>query len=308
VFSDAADEAISDEVVDRVGRGSLYVALLAAWTAMMGSLYFSEIRGFVPCELCWVQRILMYPLAGIIALGVLRQDVHLPYLVLPFSLIGQGVSTYHYLLQKTDLFAARACTVGVPCSATWINWFGFVTIPFLAMVAFLVITLAMLVALSQGVPDPEDHRPQWHRRELVPVAGVAIFSLAWYSALALNQATAGPTAEPSTFEPAPLRGPLTPAGEDPMALLEGERLYQEVCASCHGMDGRGLPGLGNSLVDSPFVRERSEEELVAMVRAGRPADAPDNRSGVAMPPSGGRPDLTDEQLGAIVRVIRAWNP
>ncbi|RME55719.1 MAG: disulfide bond formation protein B, partial [Caldilineae bacterium] len=68
----------------RWGAFALYIALIAAWTAMLGSLYFSEVRGFVPCELCWYQRILMYPLAGVIALGILRRDSQLPFLVLPF--------------------------------------------------------------------------------------------------------------------------------------------------------------------------------------------------------------------------------
>ncbi len=289
-----------------LGRTALYIALLAAWTAMMGSLYFSEVRGFIPCELCWYQRILMYPLAGVIALGILRWDPHLPYLVLPFSLLGQGVSTYHYLLQKTDLFTTGACTVGVPCSTTWINWFGFITIPFLAMVAFLIITLAMLVALSQETPAP-DTDPAWHPRELLPVVGIVVFSLAWYTGLALTQGPAESTAAVE-LEPLPVAGAMTPVDADPAVLADGERLYLEACAPCHGPDGRGLPTLGNSLVDSDFLREHSEDEILAMIRAGRDANAADNRSGVAMPPSGGRPDLSDEQLRAIVRYIQAWNP
>ncbi|MCB0114877.1 MAG: disulfide bond formation protein B, partial [Caldilineaceae bacterium] len=75
-----------------------YGALITAWVAMSGSLYFSEVRHYVPCALCWYQRILMYPLALLLIVGLLRRDRHLAYLVLPFSLIGQGVSTYHYLI------------------------------------------------------------------------------------------------------------------------------------------------------------------------------------------------------------------
>jgi disulfide bond formation protein DsbB len=61
--------------------------------------------------------------------------------VLPFSVTGIGVSTYHYLLQKTDLFASSAvCDTGIPCTTTWINLFGFMTIPFLALLAFLTIS------------------------------------------------------------------------------------------------------------------------------------------------------------------------
>lgn len=131
-------------------RASLYIALITAWTAMLGSLYFSEIAGFIPCTLCWYQRILMYPLSVIIFVGILRRDKGLPFYVLPLSVIGIFVSTYHYLLQKTDLFegAVKACSSGVPCTAAWINWFGFVTIPFLALTAFLIITIAMVIFLT----------------------------------------------------------------------------------------------------------------------------------------------------------------
>ena len=81
----------------------LYGALITAWTATMGSLYFSEVSGFTPCTLCWYQRILMYPLAGLLTLGIMRRDPHLPHLILPFSLVGQGVAVYHFLLQKTPI-------------------------------------------------------------------------------------------------------------------------------------------------------------------------------------------------------------
>lgn len=130
-------------------RSSLYIALLAAWTAMLGSLYFSQIAHFIPCTLCWYQRILMYPLALILLVGILRRDDKVAFYVLPFSLIGLGFSSYHYLLQKTTLFSgATACSSEVPCTTTWINWFGFVTIPFLALVAFAVITLTMLLFVT----------------------------------------------------------------------------------------------------------------------------------------------------------------
>jgi len=117
---------------------------------MLGSLYFSEVAGFIPCKLCWYQRILMYPLTVILLVVILRYtNEDAPYFVLPFSLVGIGISTYHYLLQKTDLFTdSTTCSVGAPCTATWINWFGFVTIPFLALIAFLIITIAMIIVLT----------------------------------------------------------------------------------------------------------------------------------------------------------------
>lgn len=143
-------------------RNSLYIALLAAWVAMSGSLYFSEVAGYIPCVLCWYQRILMYPLTLILAIGLLRKDINLPFLVLPFSVLGLGVSTYHYLLEKTDIFDATAtCQVSAPCTTAWINWFGFITIPFLALVGFLTITIMTVIALHADEPteDEASHVP-----------------------------------------------------------------------------------------------------------------------------------------------------
>ena len=120
-----------------------YLALAPAIAALLGSLYYSEIAGFVPCTLCWYQRILMYPLTLIILVGIFKQDEYLPNYVLPFSIIGMGVSTYHYLIELGILPHPAACAVGIPCNVRWVNYFGFVTIPFMALTAFILITITM---------------------------------------------------------------------------------------------------------------------------------------------------------------------
>ncbi|MFQ5614291.1 MAG: disulfide oxidoreductase [Anaerolineae bacterium] len=123
-----------------------YMALGPAIAATLGSLYYSEIAGFVPCTLCWYQRILMYPLTLIILVGILKLDEYLPNYVLPFSIIGIFVSGYHYLLQLGVFSHSAACSAGVSCSVRWVNFFGFVTIPFQALLAFIIITVVMLAA------------------------------------------------------------------------------------------------------------------------------------------------------------------
>ena len=127
------------------------IAWIVAMTAVLASLYFSEVAGFVPCQLCWYQRILMYPLVLIIGIGLYIDDEKLPWYVLPFSVSGTFVSTYHYLHQKTDWFTELAtCTEGVPCSGEYINWIGFMTIPFLALIAFIAITVLMISRLRSA--------------------------------------------------------------------------------------------------------------------------------------------------------------
>jgi disulfide bond formation protein DsbB len=141
-----ANDAMSwlDDPVDFLGVTSRHIALFAAWTATCGSLFFSEVLGWQPCVLCWYQRILMYPLAIVLAIGIIRHDRALHLYVLPFSIAGMGVSLYHYLLIKTDWLPPPACAVAVPCTVDYLNWFGFITIPFLALTAFLIITCMML--------------------------------------------------------------------------------------------------------------------------------------------------------------------
>ncbi|WP_050179658.1 disulfide oxidoreductase [Domibacillus robiginosus] len=125
---------------------ALYAAWVIAVTATLGSLYFSEIREFVPCELCWIQRIFMYPLAIILGIAAFHNEINLKKYVLPLSIIGGSISFYHYLVQKVPGFAdIKPCVQGVPCNVQYINWFGFVTIPFLALTAFTLISILMVL-------------------------------------------------------------------------------------------------------------------------------------------------------------------
>lgn len=128
----------------------LYVAWVVSLVAMFGSLYFSEIKGYIPCELCWYQRILMYPLTLILGIGTFQNDSSVKKFVLPLALIGGSISFMHYLEQKIPGFGGiKPCVSGVPCSAQYINWFGFITIPFLALVAFVIIACCMFFIKSK---------------------------------------------------------------------------------------------------------------------------------------------------------------
>jgi len=139
------------KVEEASGQIYLYLAWLVATVATLGSLYFSEIRGFIPCELCWYQRILMYPMALILGISTFQNDSSGKKFALPMAIIGWCISLYHYLIQKVPGFAEiKPCVNGVPCNAQYINWFGFVTIPFLALTAFsLIILLLTLLSLRQ---------------------------------------------------------------------------------------------------------------------------------------------------------------
>ena len=74
----------------------LYIAWVVSLIAMFGSLYFSEMKGYIPCELCWYQRIFMYPLTLILGIGTFQNDSSVKKFVLPLSLIGGIISLMHY--------------------------------------------------------------------------------------------------------------------------------------------------------------------------------------------------------------------
>jgi disulfide bond formation protein DsbB len=127
-----------------------YVAFGAALASTLGSLYYSEIVGFVPCTLCWYQRIAMYPLVLLTLVGILTRDGNLPSYVLPLSVAGMGLSTYHYLIQLGVVPHSPVCAVGVPCGLRYVNYLGFVTIPLMALTAFVIITISMALARWAG--------------------------------------------------------------------------------------------------------------------------------------------------------------
>ena len=129
----------------------LYLAWIQSIVATLGSLYYSEIQHFIPCTLCWYQRILMYPLLILFAIAILRKDVKVYFYALPMSIIGTGIAFYHILLQKGLLPEAFApCTIGASCAVKYTGYFGFITIPVMSFTAFLVISICLLLLFKKG--------------------------------------------------------------------------------------------------------------------------------------------------------------
>ena len=131
----------------------VYVAWLQALIATGGSLYFSEVLRLPPCVLCWYQRIAMYPLVVILTVGILLREARLRAYVLPLGLIGLAISIYHNLLYYGVIpESIQPCTAGISCTTRQIEWLGFITIPLMALGAFIVISVTM--ALYQ--PEEND--------------------------------------------------------------------------------------------------------------------------------------------------------
>ncbi|MGG1658822.1 disulfide oxidoreductase [Brevibacillus sp. NRS-1366] len=128
-------------------------AMFASWgfslIATAGSLFFSEVLKYIPCDLCWYQRILMYPLIILLGIASAKKDYKMSLYALVLSLIGGLISLYHYLVQKVPALheLGNACGI-VPCNTDYINWFGFITIPFLALIAFTLISILQVIVMK----------------------------------------------------------------------------------------------------------------------------------------------------------------
>lgn len=121
-----------------------------ALLATMGSVFYSEVMGYEPCELCWIQRILMYPLVVIYGIAALKKNISITLPGLILSGIGMFVSIYHYMIQKLPALQESGGMCGtVPCNLQYVNYFGFVTIPFLAGTAFILIFVVHIIMLRQ---------------------------------------------------------------------------------------------------------------------------------------------------------------
>jgi disulfide bond formation protein DsbB len=129
-----------------IGPTPLWLAFGVALTATAGSLYLSEVAGFIPCTLCWYQRIAMYPLVIVLGIAAWRGDGGIRRYVVPVAAIGAAIAAYHVTLQRLPGLPSGACSLDAPCSAIYVERFGFVTIPVMALIAFLAI-LALLLGL-----------------------------------------------------------------------------------------------------------------------------------------------------------------
>jgi len=134
--------------------GVAEVALPGAWavatTCTLGSLYLSEVAHFPPCDLCWYQRIAMYPLAVLLGVAALRRDTSIRWYSVPVAGIGLAISVYHYLLERFPDSVASACSADVPCTTVWVWKFGFLSIPAMAGIGFAAIIALVLQSTPRG--------------------------------------------------------------------------------------------------------------------------------------------------------------
>jgi disulfide bond formation protein DsbB len=148
-------------------------ALVVAVIATLGSLYFQFGAGLQPCELCWFQRVCMYPQTVVLTVSLARRDLRGARLyAFPLALVGMGLSAYHYQLERIPTEPTPSCGIGQPvCSQSAFDIFGFISIPYLALSAFLLITTLLLMAREPQEEWEEEPTVSLEREEPVVVAG-----------------------------------------------------------------------------------------------------------------------------------------
>lgn len=135
----------------QVGRVALPLAWIVALVTTVGSLYYSKVQGYAPCELCWYQRICLYPWSVILAIAAWRRDASIKVYAVPVLCIGVVISAYHSWIQWFPPASGTSfCTTDTPCTLKYVDQFGFVTLPFMALSA-AVFMIALLFA-----SDPSD--------------------------------------------------------------------------------------------------------------------------------------------------------
>ena len=143
------------EARDSLLGGELWLAWAFAAVATVGSLFFSEVSQFIPCRLCWFQRIGMYPLAATLLIAAIRRDTRGGALYgLPPAIFGAIVAIYHIYIEYHPEAETAGCKIGAPCTTKWIDKLGYITIPVLALTAFLAIITLLVMALSRTSASP----------------------------------------------------------------------------------------------------------------------------------------------------------
>jgi len=147
-----------DAIRSAVWGYELWLAFVVTAVATGGSLFLSEVAHFVPCELCWFQRIFMYPLAIVTLLAAIANDHRVARYLLPLPAIGAGFSVYHILVEERVVRQTTACLISAPggCAVKWIDEFGYVTIPVLALTAFVLAFAFLAFAAVEPSADEGD--------------------------------------------------------------------------------------------------------------------------------------------------------
>lgn len=143
------------KILSFAGTHFLPLTFVVALTAGAGSLFYSEIAGYAPCKLCWLQRIFMYPQIFLLGVALWKKDRAVADYSLLLSVIGGTIAAYHYLLQIgiAPPIPCSAVGVSVSCSQRFVMLFGYITIPMMALTAFALLLIFAIINKKYATID-----------------------------------------------------------------------------------------------------------------------------------------------------------
>ncbi len=131
-----------------ISRHGIALAFLAALISTLGSLFYSNVAGFAPCDLCWLQRIFMYPLVILFGVALVKKDYRVKIYALPLVAIGGIISLYQNYIYYSNGGLNAICQftgLGASCIKRYVFEFGYITIPVMALTAFALIIILLLL-------------------------------------------------------------------------------------------------------------------------------------------------------------------
>jgi disulfide bond formation protein DsbB/mono/diheme cytochrome c family protein len=274
----------------------MYLALIAACIATAGSLYFSDVFRWPPCMWCWYQRIAMYPLVPMLGIGIARRDRGiLPY-VLTLAGAGALAALWHIGIQlRLPFIPIEDCVMGIPCSSDNLWSLGifpsWVTIPMLALTAFVSIIVSAVIAL-RAWPHPSDEPEGLPPAVFAGVIVAASIGLFVMGSIAYRQRNAATNV---LTQPANSSG----AFGAPASTGNGEALFAIRCAGCHASQGGGLVN-----IRSTWLQAQSVDSVAALITSGRAAGSADGHSGQGMP-AASQLGLSDAQIRELAVYLKS---
>jgi disulfide bond formation protein DsbB len=130
---------------------ALPAAAVIAVVTTLGSLYYSEVALYPPCTLCWYQRIAIYPQVVVLGVAAWRRDAQVWRTAVPLALVGAAISVWHVVIERNPALAGP-CDPTNPCALLWVEEFGFLTIPTMALIAGLSFIALTLLARTDRSP------------------------------------------------------------------------------------------------------------------------------------------------------------
>lgn len=136
-------------VADFFGERAIFLSFLAAFAATFGSLFYSQVAGFAPCDLCWWQRVFLYPQTILLFTAFIKKDENMRLHSFILSSVGGLIALYHTFIQFGGQSLVPCSATGPSCTVLYFLEYGYITIPTMSLTVFVLLLLFM------AAPNPK---------------------------------------------------------------------------------------------------------------------------------------------------------